>query len=179
MVQTVKYNYLVKAYKHRIYGYAYYMMHNRMDADDITQEVFIRIWKNMGIFNISSAKAWIMKTTHNLCIDFLRRRQISVARHQFVDNETEETLADSDIPGPDSITDLNLAGEAIEEALGRLPDVLRSIFIMYEIQGFKYEDISKSLEIPLNSVKVYLMRARKKLQNELRSYRPAEVKQNG
>ncbi len=179
MVQTVKYNYLVKMYKHRIYGYAYYMMHNRMDADDITQEVFIRIWKNMGIFKMSSAKSWIMKTTHNLCIDFLRNRQISVSRHQFVDDESEETIAAEYIPGPDISTELNLAGEAIEEAISRLPETLRSIFIMYEIQGFKYEDISKNLDIPLNSVKVYLMRARKKLQNELRSYRPLEVKENG
>lgn len=176
MLENVKYNYLVRSYKNRIYSYAFYMMRNRMDADDITQEVFIRIWKNMGLFRMSSAKSWIMKTTHNLCLDFLRSRQAAVSRHEFIDNEAEDTLVEEYIPGPDTSADSNLAGEAIENALGKLSENLRSIFIMYEIQGFRYEEISKSLEIPLNSVKVYLMRARRKLQKELESYKPVEVK---
>jgi RNA polymerase sigma-70 factor, ECF subfamily len=81
MIETIKYNILVNKYKNRIYSYAFYMMRNRMDADDITQEVFIRIWKNMGVFSMSSAKSWIMKTTHNLCLDYLRSRKVAVERN--------------------------------------------------------------------------------------------------
>lgn len=179
MIQTVKYNYLVKQYKNRIYSYAYYMMHNRMDADDITQEVFIRIWKNMGRFNIAAAKSWIMKTTHNLCLDFIRNRQVSAARNQFIDDDEGEVFADEFIQGPDITAHSVLMQEAVENAVSRLPVNMKSIFIMYEIQGLKYEDISRTLDMPLNSVKVNLMRARKKLQKELRLYRQSEVKQNG
>jgi RNA polymerase sigma-70 factor (ECF subfamily) len=150
-----------------------------MDADDVTQEVFIRTWKNMGQFNIASAKSWIMKTTHNLCLDYLRKRQIAAARFDFVDEENEDQLVNYFVPEPDVTAHLNLMDEVIKEALLRIPENLRSIFVMYEIQGFKYEDIAKILSIPLNTVKVYLMRARKKLQYELRIYKPAEVIRNG
>ncbi len=56
------------------------MLKNRMDADDITQEVLIKIWKNINQFNILAAKTWIMKTTHNLCIDYLRRRKSELSK---------------------------------------------------------------------------------------------------
>jgi RNA polymerase sigma-70 factor, ECF subfamily len=179
MTEIIKYNYLVNKYKNRIFNYSHYMMRNRMDADDITQEVLIRIWKNMGKFSFSSAKSWIMKTTHNLCLDYLRNRQVSMVRHQFVNEDEEETLVNEYLPAPDETAHVTLMEGVIDSAISRLPENLRSIFIMYEIQGFKYEDISRILEIPLNSVKVYLMRARKKLQEELKVYKPLEMKQNG
>jgi RNA polymerase sigma-70 factor, ECF subfamily len=179
MIQTIKYNYLVNQYKHRIYSYAYYMMRNRMDADDVTQEVFIRIWKNMGKFNITSAKSWIMKTTHNLCLDYLRNRQISVSRHQFVDSEEEENVIYEYSPGPDESAHITIMEGMLEESIRKLPEKQKSVFVMYEMQGFKYEDIADVLYIPLNSVKVYLLRARKKLQHELRVYNPLEIKKHG
>lgn len=163
MFNSVKYELLIKQYKSKIYGYAYYMLKNRMDADDITQEVFIRIWKNIDKFNISSAKSWIMKTTHNLCIDYLRKNQISTARHS--DIEEEVILTDEEI-----VYKKNQLKEKIRNGIENLPESLRGIFILYELQGFKYAEISKALDIPINTVKVYLMRARKKLQEELKEY---------
>ena len=47
------------------------MLRNKLDADDVTQEVFIRIWNNFEKFDANAAKSWIMKTTHNLCLDYL------------------------------------------------------------------------------------------------------------
>jgi RNA polymerase sigma-70 factor, ECF subfamily len=176
MIETIKYNYLLSQFKHRIYSYAFYMLRNRMDADDITQEVFIRIWKNMGVFRISSARSWIMKTTHNLCLDYLRNRKISNERTCFVVDEEENKINDKLTYLPDDSAHITFMEEDVSEAIGRLPENLRSVFVLYEIQGFKYVDISKTLGIPLNSVKVYLLRARKKLQMELMKYRPEEVK---
>ena len=63
----------------------------------------------------------------------------------------------------------------IKEAIQRLPENLRSVFVLYEIEGMKYKEISRALELPLNSVKVYLLRARKKLQEELREYEEQEA----
>jgi RNA polymerase sigma-70 factor, ECF subfamily len=179
MVETIKYNYLINQYKNRIYSYAFYMMRNRMDADDVTQEVFIRIWKNMGVFNLSSARSWIMKTTHNLCLDYLRSRKAAVERSHFVDEENEEIIKDEFTYAPDDSAHYSFIEEDITEAVKRLPEKLRSVFVMYEIQGIKYSDISDILEIPINSVKVYLLRARKKLQMELIKYRPEEVNKYG
>jgi RNA polymerase sigma-70 factor, ECF subfamily len=179
MVETIKYNYLVNQHKSKIYSYAYYMLRNRMDADDITQEVFIRIWKNMGLFKLTSARSWIMKTTHNLCLDYLRNRKTALERNRFVDDEEGDDLKDDLNYSPDDAAYYSYMDEHIKAAIARLPENLRSVFIMYEIQGFKYTEISTMLEIPLNSIKVYLLRARKRLQKELAEYKPEEVKNYG
>jgi RNA polymerase sigma-70 factor, ECF subfamily len=73
MLETLGYKTLVNRYKNKIFSYALYMVKNRMDAEDISQEVLIRLWKNMGKFKLPAAGSWIMRTTHNLCIDYLRR----------------------------------------------------------------------------------------------------------
>ena len=148
------------------------MLRNRMDADDVTQEVLIRLWKNLDNFNVNAAGSYIMKITHNLCIDYLRRRNISANREIEIDNIFEETYAkDTDQNNPETMISQENLNKRLKEAVGNLPDNLRSIFIMYQLQGMRYKEISKVLEIPINSVKVYLMRARIKLQKELKEFK--------
>jgi RNA polymerase sigma-70 factor (ECF subfamily) len=153
-----------------------YMLKNKMDADDVTQEVMIRIWQNMGKFNIMAAKTWIIKTTNNLCIDYLRKRSISVNRENEIDELFEETYsANGNNENPYLTTHFKMMASKVKEAIQRLPENLRSVFVLYEIEELKYKEISKALDLPLNSVKVYLLRARKKLQEELKEYEQQEV----
>ena len=143
-----------------------------MDADDVTQEVLIRLWKNLDNFNINAAGSYIMRMTHNLCIDYLRRRNISVNREIEIDNIFEETYTNvDDLNNPEMMISQENLNSRLKEAIENLPDNLKSIFIMYQLQGMKYKEISKVLDIPINSVKVYLMRARIKLQNELKDFK--------
>jgi RNA polymerase sigma-70 factor (ECF subfamily) len=144
-----------------------YLLKNRMDADDITQEVLIRIWKNIGHFNILAAKTWIMKTTHNLCIDYLRKRTVDLAKNPYSVDDISDFIENKEEQNPMIKVESKLTDEKIKEAIKLLPESQRSIFVLYEIQGMKYKEISKILEIPMNSVKVYLMRARKQLQIKL------------
>lgn len=142
-----------------------------MDADDVTQEVLIRIWKNMGNFKIESAKSWIMKTTHNLCLDYIRKRRIVNERVYTIDDDTELNIPDnSEENNINMKTDFLILKDKVKEAVKNLPENLSSVFILYELQGYKYNEISEVLNIPLNSVKVYLLRARKKLQEELKEF---------
>ena len=167
MLDSLKYEILLKQYKNNIYNYALYMLKNRMDADDITQEVFVKIWKNINNFNYKAAKSWIMKTTHNLCIDYLRKKQKAMKR----ESDIEDHL---NISGAGTVTDTEVRirksylKDRIQQGINNLPDNLKSVFVLYELQGFKYNEISETLNMPLNSVKVYLLRARKKLQEELK-----------
>lgn len=172
MFKSVKYNYLVKQYKHMIYTYSYYMTRNRMDADDITQDTLIRLWENIELFQEKSTRAWIMRTAHNLCIDLLRRRQKSMVREyhpDMDDDDAVENLGTSD-ESPEMTVHLRLAAEDIKKALENLSDPLRSVFVLYEIEGFKQREIADILKMPEGTVKVDLMRARKRLQMELKSY---------
>lgn len=142
-----------------------------MDAEDVTQEVMVRIWENIDKFNMLAARTWIMKTTHNLCIDYLRKRAIIVKREYSIDAEFEDTYSKNyESENPYLITHHNMMASKIKEAIQKLSENYRSIFVMYEIQGFKYKEISEALNVPVNTVKVYLMRARKKLQEELKNY---------
>lgn len=152
------------------------MMKNQMDADDVTQEVMIRIWKNLENFKFTSAKSWIMKTTHNLCIDFLRKNAVAAGRLYEIDDVFEETYSDNkEDNNPFIKVHLKMMSEKLKDAIQRLPEKLKSVLVLYELQGLRYNEIASVLNIPVNSVKVYLFRARKKLQEELNHYEPQEV----
>lgn len=147
-----------------------------MDADDATQEVFIRIWQNIDKFNLLAAKSWIMRVTHNLCLDYLRKRKTELNRSYFIDEEMEETVTDEiEINNPAIKTHIMMLSSKVKDAIKELPENLRSVFVMYELQGLKYKEISKTLDLPLNTVKVNLLRARKKLQKELKHYEKQAV----
>ena len=146
-----------------------------MDADDVTQEVLIRIWKNIGHFNILAAKTWIMKTTHNLCIDYLRKRNSDLAKNPFSVEDISDFIENRNEENPMLIIENKLTDDKVKEAIKLLPENQKSVFVLYEIQGMKYKEISKTLEIPINSVKVYLMRARKQLQVYLSEIKLQEV----
>ena len=143
------------------------MVKNRMDADDITQEVLIKIWKNINHFNILAAKTWIMKTTHNLCIDYLRKRSSDITKNPFSVDDVSDFIENKEEDSPMLITENKLTYSKIKVAITLLSENQKSVFVLYEIQGMKYKEISKTLEMPINTVKVYLLRARKQLQNNL------------
>jgi RNA polymerase sigma-70 factor (ECF subfamily) len=164
-----KYSFLISRYKNKIYGYAMYMLRDSMDADDVTQEAMIRIWQNIDKFNLLSAKSWIMRTTHNLCLDFLRRKAAYVKRGGSVTELMEEEIADhSGLNNPGVKTETAEIGQTLKTAIEKLPVSLKSVFLMYEIDGLKYREIGAALDMPVNSVKVYLLRTRVKLQDELK-----------
>ena len=176
MFAEQRYRFLIQQYKNKIYTYSLYMLKNRMDADDVTQEVMIRIWQNIDKFNILAAKTWIIKTTNNLCIDYLRRRSVAVNRETEIDEFFEDTYSKNhDSESPYLITHFKMITSKVKEAIQRLPENLRSVFVLYEIEEMKYKEISNALDLPINSVKVYLLRARKKLQEELREYGQQEI----
>jgi RNA polymerase sigma factor (sigma-70 family) len=176
MMAESKYRYFIQQYKNKIYTYSIYMLKNRMDADDVTQEVLIRIWKNIDGVNFLSAKTWIMKSTHNLCIDVLRKRAVETKREVVIDEYFEETFeGDNSENDPFNKFQISVMSQMIKDAIQKLPGNLKSVFVLYEIHNLKYKEISKTLDIPLNSVRVYLLRARKKLQEEINCKELKEV----
>lgn len=172
MLKSIKYNGLVKLYRHKIYTYSYYMVRNRMDADDVTQETLIRLWENIEYFKEESTKSWIMRTAHNLCLDLLRRRKRAVIREFQMGDDVEENIINLESPtdSPEKTAHLRIINEKIKEAVQNLPPALRSVFILYEIENFKHKEIAEILKFPEGTVKVDLMRARKFLQRELAGY---------
>ncbi len=172
MSSRLRFKYLENRYKDRIFSYALWMVKNRHDAEDITQEILIKIWEHGHEIKLSSIKAWIMRATHNLCIDYLRKRSVKFKYTQQFDEEN--ALYELPNPGktsdPGTETSQVIINEELEEAIDQLPELQKKIIMMYEIQELKYREISEILGIPINSVKVNIFRARKSLQKLLQHY---------
>jgi RNA polymerase sigma factor (sigma-70 family) len=171
MLQSSKFDYLIEQHKNKIFNYSLYMLRNHMDAEDITQEVMIRIWQNINKFNFLAARAWIMRTTHNLCIDYLRRNKNQYQKELSIDDNLSERIEDKrNAVMPDDVLNQSMLDKNIKHAVEKLPERLKSPFVLYELQGFKYKEVSKILDVPLNTVKVNILRARKQLQQDLKLY---------
>ncbi|MEE4311753.1 MAG: RNA polymerase sigma factor [candidate division KSB1 bacterium] len=155
---------ILLAHKDNIYHHAYYFSGNREDAEDITQDAFIKLWKHRKRVKKESVIPWLLKVTRNLCIDYQRKRRET----GFIDSCCEDSLYDRD-PGPEQCAVDKDALATVMRVMDQLPEVLKSILIMRDIQDFKYSDIAVAMDIPLNSVKVYLHRGRKLLMKKLNS----------
>lgn len=169
----MRFKYLENRYKDRIFNYALWMVKNRHDAEDITQEILIKIWEHGHEIKLSSIKAWIMRATYNLSIDYLRKRSV---KYKYLQNY-DEADAYFELSDPEKTSDPGketaqvIINEELEEAINKLPELQKQIIIMYEIQELKYREISVILDIPINSVKVNIFRARKNLQKLLQHYK--------
>ena len=170
-----KYKILIRRYKDKIYSYALYMVKNRFDAEDITQEVMIRIWTNINSFKVRSASSYIMRITHNLCIDYLRVRKSTTNRFITLEEDSENELSTGYNSSPEYLMHMNIMSEKLHKVIRELPENLKSPFVLYELNGIKYNEISRVLDIPLNTVKVNILRARKKIKEKLNSYEKHEV----
>ncbi|QXD15483.1 RNA polymerase sigma factor [Rhodocaloribacter litoris] len=155
----------VLRHQHRVYGLACYLLGNREEAEDVTQEVLLRLWDHRHAVDPERLPGWLLRVTRNACIDTLRRRQ---TYRSMIRNDPEGV---DSAPAPERLPDAHAATTLFQEhliqALNQLDEPYRSIVILREIQALKYEEISEALELPLNTVKVYLHRARKTLRRLL------------
>jgi len=168
MFKKARYQKCVLDHKDRVFRYAYYTLRDEADAEDATQEVFIKLWNHFDEVNVLKVKSWLMRTTYNHCIDVIRKRKRTSDRHveiQEYQNFDVETPLNTD---PRHTMENRTLGKRIETAVAELPEKIRSVFLMYEIQGLKYREISDVTGIPLNTVKIHLLRARQLLQQELK-----------
>ncbi len=158
----------VLAFKDRIYSHAYYFLGNRPDAEDVTQEVLLRAWQNLHAIRKPTLKAWLMRVTHNLCVDTLRRHKArQMVPAQEAGDEWNAPLPLVAADDPQAAAEQGELQRHLAQAIQRLPARLRSVIIMRELQDMSYEEISSTLGIPLNSVKVYIHRGRRHLRAAL------------
>jgi len=155
----------VHQHRDRVYGFACYFLGDREAAQDVTQEVLIRLWKHHREVDETRLVGWLLRVTRNACIDALRRRR-STRNVMDIDTEClDEAAAEEASPG--EATEAADFQRHLRRALDRLHDPYRSIVILREVQDLKYEEISDALGLPLNTVKVYLHRGRKMLREQL------------
>lgn len=161
---------LLRSIETHVYRTAYYIVGNEQDAMDAAQEALIRIYTKIGSYEEKAQfKTWVQRIVTNICIDKFRKNKptVSIEEHEMVfqgDHSVEgEVLA-------------SYAAQDIREAIDKLPEHHRAVVVLRYLQDFSYNEIAESLDLPLNTVKSYLFRARQQLQNLLRDYQRGGVR---
>lgn len=162
---------IIRKYEKLVYTIAYRSTGSEHDALDISQDVFIKIYKNLPQFKEqSSLSTWIFRITMNTCVDFSRKRQKALASISIDDEENSRFL---EIPDNTSeplscIESIELANN-IQKAILSLPESHKKIIILRDIAGLSYSEISRILDMPEGTVKSRLSRARENLRKILLS----------
>ncbi len=159
----------VEAHKNRVFSLAYYILGRHADAEEILQEVLLRLWRHRRKVEAPRLGAWLARVTRNACYDRLRRRS-SAGRDAIRAVETAQ-LERAAAPQPDPEARATTAEmlDRVRDEIAGLPEPFKSVLILREIQELKYREISEILDLPLNTVRVYLHRGRRRLRERLAS----------
>lgn len=145
---------LVRNYKNFVFRTAYGVIRNKSDAEDVTQEVFIKIHQSLSSLRDEfTFPTWIARITVRTAIDWVR--QIGKGQESDLDTDRLTTVHD-----PHTSSDMRLD---LEQALGQLSPEQRTILILRELQGFDYEKLAEILDIPIGTVRSRLHNARSQL----------------
>jgi len=152
---------LVAAYRRRVFGIAYAIVGSRAAAEDVAQEVFVKLWKSLDRYDgRAQLSTWIYAITRNAAISALRReRPASSLSDEAVLAEAEARAAVADEPRADDA--------ALWRAVAALPDPQRRAVILYYQDERPVEEVAAMLAMPVNTVKTHLHRARARLATAL------------
>ncbi len=156
---------LLANHRDRIYSHALYTLRDRHDAEDVTQEAFLKLWNRYHEIDPEKISGWLMRVTHNLCIDHVRRRQASNKNFGHPDPDAVATLATGpdDTTDPEHRLDLTQRQQALLTAMQTLSPETRSVMIMHYFQEMKLHEIGATLGKSVSALKVQMHRARKSL----------------
>ncbi len=158
---------LVSLYEKNVYNLALRMVGNPEDAEDMTQETFIKAYKSLATFRGDGKfSVWLYRIATNVCLDFLRRGshcdEVSLSAENSDGEETSVDIPDVSFE-PEKLLMRKLTREDISRGLAELSPEMRQILILREINGLSYAEIAQVLGTEEGTVKSRIFRARKKL----------------
>ncbi len=157
-------------YERPIYNYLFRMTQNQAEAEDLTQETFIRVHRNLSSFRgDSSLSTWIYRIATNVSLDHFRRRttQQSKAAAPLEEAKPNVEWANEAPSSPEQQTAQSEMSACVDGHIERLPPSYRAALVLHDMQGLKNREIAEVLDCSLSTVKIRLHRARKKLQESL------------
>jgi len=155
---------LIRRYLKPIYSFCFRFVGNNQEAEDITQEVFLKVWRNLKKFKKEkNFKGWLFTIAKNTCFDFLRKKKkistLSLEKYFY--------LVDLSLL-PNEISEKESLKEKIQEAIEKLSSKTREILNLYYNQGLTFREIAQTLNEPINTVKSRHRRAIEILRNRLK-----------
>ncbi len=165
---------LVDIYKDKIYTYVLRMLRDPAEAEDVAQDAFLRAYQSLPKFRgASSFQTWLYRIASNLVIDSVRRQKRRQNGGMSLDApmDTDEgqmarELAD-ERRGPEELAESAALQEQVTEAIAQISPRLRTVLVLYDIEGMSYQEIADILGCPLGTVKSRLFNARAQLREVL------------
>lgn len=169
---------LVERYQRKVYTIAFGVLRNHDDAQDVSQDAFVKVYKHLKNFQgNSSFYTWLYRIVLNLCIDRKRRaaRAAQVDYDDALDHSPDAlgdgpTLASIHIDGPGKALARKELMEHMQKALEKLSEDHREILVLREVEGLSYEELAETLGIAKGTVMSRLFHARKNFQRALKRY---------
>lgn len=163
---------VVRDHSARVYRLAYRLTGNQYDAEDITQEVFVRVFRSLSSYRPGTFEGWLHRITVNLFLDTARRRQRQ--RTDALAEDAAERLPGRD-PGPERAYEHRNLTDDVQRALDALSPDFRAAVVLSDIEGLSYEEIATTLGIKLGTVRSRIHRGRAQLRRSLEHRRPRRV----
>ena len=160
---------IVRTHSARVYRLAYRLTGNPHDAEDLTQEVFVRVFRSLSSYTPGTFEGWLHRITTNLFLDWARRKQR--IRFEGLADEMAHRLPGSE-PTPAEAFDDNHLDDDVQAALKALPPEYRAAVVLCDIEGFSYEEIAATLGVKLGTVRSRIHRGRAQLRAALEHRRP-------
>jgi len=161
---------ILLTYQDKIYNLCRYMLGGTHDAEDATQDVFFKAYQNLNKFKPdSSLYTWLYRIAVNTCIDYRRKPFFESLFKKSKEGDVFVVDQPSDSPSPERLYGSKEISNAIQLALGRLSEKLRTVIVLKEIEGLSYEEISEVLDVSIGTVKSRISRAREELKKLLKN----------
>jgi RNA polymerase sigma-70 factor (ECF subfamily) len=166
------YAYLFNTYYSRLCAYALRYVERKEYAEDVVSDTFYKMWEKDNISIKTSLQGYLFQAVYNNCMYFIRQK-----KHQEIQKEFDNTNSGKLIGGfteEDSLI-MKEIKEAIEQAVNKLPQQARTIFILKRHEGLKNKEIAKQLDISIKTVEMHMTRSLTFLRDELKGYYPIFV----
>ncbi|GAB7005104.1 RNA polymerase sigma factor SigE [Nocardioides sp. AN3] len=155
---------IVEQHSDRVYRLAYRLTGNPHDAEDLTQEVFVRVFRSLDSYTPGTFEGWLHRITTNLFLDQARRKQR--IRFDALSDERADRLSSSQ-PTPDLAYTEQRFDDDVERALQALPPDFRAAVVLCDVEGLSYEEIAEILGAKLGTVRSRIHRGRAMLREAL------------
>ncbi len=158
------FNELFSRYKKPVFNFSLRILNNRADAEDVTSEVFMKLFEKRDYYQPTTAKfsTWLFTIAYNVCISKIRSRKSTISLWFKKENSSEETpwdIPDQTPTTPEKLMTLENV-LLIQQAIDKLPDNQKEALILREYNQFSYQEISQVMNCSLEQVKILIFRAR-------------------
>ncbi|NHA00176.1 RNA polymerase sigma factor SigE [Nocardioides sp. W3-2-3] len=168
--QDLAWESIVEQHSDRVYRLALRLTGNRHDAEDLTQEVFVRVFRSLHTYTPGTFEGWLHRITTNLFLDQARRKQR--IRFDALSEERAARIASAS-PAPEAAYSDQTFDDDVEAALAALPPDFRAAVVLCDIEGLSYEEIAEILGAKLGTVRSRIHRGRALLRTALAHRAPA------